>query len=198
MFWTTEHFQCAGCAKPQKYLLSFELVCHCLAHNQCFEQGNTSSVATDKSVCQALNHCLAHIELVHSLFSTTSPTRQLPAVRSLLCLVEMDLMKNEEKKQSWRPRWWLCRLLPELQMCKFHAWSDSGKTHIHHSATRTPMYSMINNHPHYEHFDNCFVTLSRVCVRWSALLSWFWRTSNPPTRQNESGVQFYSTQSHTI
>ena len=154
-----------------------------------------------KCVCQALNHCLAHIELVHSLFSTTPPTRQLPAVRSLLCLVEMDLMKNvKKKKQSWRPRRWLCRLLPELQMCKFHAWSDSGKTHIHHPVARTPMYSMINNHPHYEHFDNCFVTLSRVCVRWSALLSWFWRTSNPPTRQNESGVQLilFNTITHNL
>ena len=63
----------------------YAIVCHIISwYTQCFEQGNTSNVATHKSVCQALNHCLAHIELVHSLFSTTSPTRQLPAVRSLL------------------------------------------------------------------------------------------------------------------
>ena len=177
MFWTREHIECSN---RQKCVPSFEPL-----------------------------HCLAHIELVHSLFSTTSPTRQLPAVRSLLCLVEMDLMKNLKKNQSWRPRRWLCRLLPELQMCKFHAWSDSGKTHIHQPPARTPMYSMINYHPHYDHFDDCFVTLSRVCtcvffsvdvLVWFALLSWFWRTSNPPTRQNESGVQLilFNTITHNL
>ena len=115
---------------------------------------------------------------------------------SILCLVEMDLMKNV-KKQSWRPRRWLCRLLPELQMCKFHAWWDSGKTHIHHPAARTPMYSMINLIIHITTINyNCFVTLSRVCMCF-----WVWTCSlvclailvledtNPPTRQNESGVQ---------
>ena len=129
---------------------SFELltiVSHIFSwFTQCFEQGNTSNVATHKSVCQALNHCLAHIELVHSLFSTTTPTRQLPAVRSLLKQLFMPggdgFDEKCKKKQSWRPRRWLCRLLPELQMCKFHAWSNSGNAHIHHTATDT---NVLNN-----------------------------------------------------
>ena len=105
MFWTTEHFQCVNCANPQKYLLSFELVCHCLAHIQLvhsmfWTREHIECSNPQKCVCQALNHCFAHIELVHSLFSTTSPTRQLPAVRSLLCLFEMDLMKNVKKNKA--------------------------------------------------------------------------------------------------
>ena len=158
MFWTTEHFQCANCAKPQKYLLSFELVCHC--------------------------QCLAHIQLVHSISWTrehiqcSSPQKCVPSFEPLSCtywagaLIVLNNIPNKatpsgeksfmpgwdgfdekcKKRQSWRPRRWLCRLLPELQMCKFHAWCDSGKTHIYHPAARTPMYSMINNHPHYGHF----------------------------------------------
>ena len=34
-----------------------------------------------------------------------------------------------------------------LQMCKFHAWWDSGKAHIHHTATDT---NVLN----YHHRDN--------------------------------------------
>lgn len=102
MFWTTEHFQSANCTSLQKYLLSWSL-CAIVSHifswyTQCFEQRNTSNVATHKSVCQALNHCLAHIELVHSLFSTTTPTRQLPAVRSLLKQLFMPVGDGFDEK----------------------------------------------------------------------------------------------------
>ena len=176
MFWKTEHFQCANCAKPQKYLLSFELVCHCqclahiqLVHSISWTREHIQRSNPQKCVCQALNHCLAHIELVHSLFSTTSPTRQLPAVRSVLCLVEMDLMKNVKKdntddqdddyadcSQSYRcvsfmpgvtqARLTFITLPPRLQCTQ---WSII----IHITAI----------------FDNCFVTLSRV---WMCFLVW--------------------------
>ena len=101
LFWTTEHFQCAGCANPQKYLLSFELVCHCLAHNQ----------------------------LIHSMFWTrehiqrSNPQKCVPSFEPLSCtywagaLIVLNNIPNRVTPSSeksfeavsyawWRWIWW--------------------------------------------------------------------------------------------
>ena len=136
---------------------------------QCFEQGNTSNVATHKSVCAKLWTIVLHILSWCTHCSQQHPqqgnSQQWEAFEAVFSrLVEMYLMKNEEKNkaddqdddyadcsQSYRcvsfmpgvtqARLTFITLPPGLQCTQ---WSII----IHITAI----------------FDNCFVTLSRVCM----------------------------------